>query len=132
MNATMIDWVVFLLIHVFVPMVGIVLYLRLVRRMKSENVPNSPTIQLFFVFETYGVLVMLILTALFWKWSGMASIGFFGLIVFGPIIMGYTAYDNFRKQNLSYYHRYTYWASVSFFVILVLLLVLGTIVSTLY
>ena len=60
----MTDWVIFLFIHVLIPIGGIVAYLVLVRKMKNDNTPKAPVAQLFWIFGIYGVVIMLLITSL--------------------------------------------------------------------
>jgi len=115
------DWIIFLFIHVIVPVIGITVYTMLVRRMKQDQTTNPPIIQLFWIFGTYGVAIILILTSLIWKWSGMASIGAFASVTVGLIITVITAFSVFKKMNQSKYHNLTFWLSISYigFVILI-------------
>ena len=76
---------------------------------------------LFWIFGIYGVALILMLTTLFWKWSGMASIGAFGLISFGSLLMIGISIINFKKKNVSVYHKFSLYASISF-----LILIIGT------
>jgi len=67
--------------------------------MKKDNIQNKPEVELFMIFATYGGLLLVILTELFWKWSGMASLGTFYLILGAPIVMGLIFYRH-NKTNL--------------------------------
>jgi len=74
--------------------------------MKIKNIHNRPTIELFIIFATYGGLVLVILTELFWQWSGMASLGTFYLILAAPIVMGVIVYRNWHIRTISKYHSW--------------------------
>jgi hypothetical protein len=104
-------------IHLVIPLTGLLFYLGLIRRMKREKTNNPPTIDLFLTFATYGGLLLVTLTTLFWKWSGMASIGTFYLIIGAPIIMGIVAYRNYKNRHLSKYHLRTYKSGLLYFII---------------
>ncbi|NQY29899.1 MAG: hypothetical protein HRT69_10545 [Flavobacteriaceae bacterium] len=104
-------------IHLIIPLTALIMYLGLVRKMKSEKIENPPTIDLFLTFATYGGLLLVTLTTLFWKWSGMASLGSFYLILGAPIVMGIIAYRNSKKKELSIYHLRTYKAGLLYFLI---------------
>jgi hypothetical protein len=85
--------------------------------MKKEEVTNPPCIELLLIFVTYGGLLLVALTSLFWKWSAMASLGSFYLILGAPIIMGIIAYRNYGKRELSKYYLWTFWSGLLYFVI---------------
>lgn len=73
--------------------------------MKKENIQNRPTIELVIIFATYGGLILVVLTELFWRWSGMASLGAFYLILVAPIVMGIIAYRSRYTKRISKYHK---------------------------
>ena len=122
------EWIIFLLIHVIVPAFGIGAYLLLIRRMKREQIPNAPSGQLFWIFGTYGVLFILVLTALFWKWSAMASLGVFASASIGPIILGIIAFMSFRNRRASLYHSWTFRSS-AVYVGLVFLVICASLIN---
>jgi hypothetical protein len=95
-------------IHIVVPSVGLGFFLRLKTKMKKEEVTSPPTIELFIIFATYGGLLLVTLTTLFWKWSGLASLGTFYLITGAPIIMGLIAYRNYKRRLESKYRDWTF------------------------
>ena len=95
-----------LLFLLTIPVLGIAWYVKILIKMRS--VPFPPAIQLFFVFGTYGGLVLLMSSAFVLQWSGMSSIGMACLIFIGPILMGTVAYTLREEKELSVYHRVTY------------------------
>jgi len=105
------------IIHLVVPLTGLLLYFLLVRKMKREKVDHPPIVELFLTFATYGGLLLVILTTLFWEWSGIASLGAFYLILGAPIVMGIIAYKNYKNRLLSKYHLWTYKCGIFYFVI---------------
>ena len=74
-------------IHLLVPLAGFGWFVVLSRRLRSQGATWGFVAQLAFVFLCLGGLVMIVLTALLWKWSGMASLGFFFLILVSPLAM---------------------------------------------
>ena len=85
--------------------------------MKSENIQNAPTVELFIIFSTYGGLLLVTLTTLFWQWSAMASLGASYLIIGAPIAMGIIAYRHRNTTTISKYHKWTYLSGLLYFVI---------------
>jgi hypothetical protein len=57
---------------------------------------------------TYGGLLLVILTSIFWYWSGMASLGCLFLVAPAPILMLIIAYKNYKLRSISLYHRLVY------------------------
>ena len=121
--------IIVLTIHFIIPFVGLLFFLRLKKRMKSENLPNRPTIELFIIFATYGGLVLVALTELFWYWSGMASLGIFYLIFGAPIVMGIIAYRHRHTKTISKYHKWTYLLALAYFIVLVVSFVMFLILK---
>jgi hypothetical protein len=85
--------------------------------MQRENVPSPPALALFAIFATYGGLLLVILTTLFWVWSGAASLGTFYLILGALVVMGIIAWHFHGKQALSLYHRATFNAAMWYYAI---------------
>jgi uncharacterized membrane protein SirB2 len=109
------DIIIALTIYFVVPSAGLLSFLRLKRRMKTENIPNAPVPELFMVFLTYGGLLLVVLTQLLWEWSGMASLGTFYLILGAPAVMGVIAFRHRRTKTVSKYHRWTYLSGLFYF-----------------
>lgn len=91
--------------YLFLPILGVVAYLRLLRRMKMAEVPCAPKRAWFALFFIYGGLLTVILTALFCPWSGMGSLGLFFLLFIAPAICGGIAWRHRHTTPLSVYHR---------------------------
>ena len=114
---TLKEIIIALSIHLIIPLIGLLYFLRLKKQMKSENVQEAPTTELFIIFATYGGLLLVTLTTILWQWSGMASLGTFYLVVGAPIAMGVIAHRQKKKVNISKYHRWTNNLSFSYFII---------------
>ena len=106
-----------LTIHLFLPLAGLLYFLKLKKNMLAENIENPPTIELFIIFATYGGLLLVSLTSLFWEWSGMASLGTFYLILGVPILMGLIAFKHRQTKHNSKYHRLVFKAGIWYYVI---------------
>lgn len=109
--------IIALTIHLFLPLIGLIFFIRLRAKMKKEEIQNAPIIELFIIFATYGGLLLVILTTLLWKWSGMASLGSFYLILGAPIVMGIIAYRHRKTKKDSKYHKWTYLSGILYFII---------------
>ena len=121
--------IIALTIHLFIPLFGLLYFLQLKNRMKNENIQNAPTAELFIIFATYGGMFLVALTTLFWKWSGLASLGTFYLILVAPIVMGLIAYRNIKTKENSKYHNWTYKSALLYFAIAPLIFVFLFLVS---
>ena len=94
----------FLLIHLVVPASGFLVFERLNKSMLKAQVEHPPLVPLLVIFATYGGWLMIVLTELFWYWSGMASLGAAYLILIAPIAMTVMAVILYRQRRLSRYH----------------------------
>ena len=105
-----------ILIYIVLPILGVVAFLILRRKMKS-SMENPPTLGLFILFVTYGGLLQVALTAIFCFWSGMASLGFAYLIFIAPVLMGIIAYRNYQRSALSLFHKGMFLGAALYFII---------------
>ncbi len=114
---TALEIIIALTIHLLLPLIGLFYFIRLSIKMKKEEIQNAPIIELFVIFATYGGLLLVALTTLFWKWSGMASLGSFYLILGAPIAMGIIAYRHRKTRKDTKYNKWTYLSGILYFVI---------------
>ena len=122
-------WIIPIIIYVIVPLIGIAGYVLLVKKMLKEEIPEPPMDGYFLLFGIYGVLLVLMLTAFFWHYSGMAFLGGIAAIVIGPIISGVLAYRSYRQKGLSLYHFYLHWLSIVYLFILAMFFLLAIMLS---
>ncbi len=113
----MTETLIAIIIHVIVPLMGLGLFLTLINKMIKERVTNPPTIELLIIFGTYGGLLMVSLTTFFWKWSGLASLGTFYLVIGAPFVMGLICYRNYRLRLESKYRNWTFKLGLFYYVI---------------
>ena len=102
------------------PLMGLLFFFVLKRRMKNERIINPPIKALFVIFITYGGLILLVLTAFFLRWSGAASLGTFYLILGAPIVMSLIAYRNYNYRQISKYHQLIYKLAILYFPLTIL------------
>jgi hypothetical protein len=98
-----------ILIHAVVPFAGVALFLELRQKMLEADIEEPPTVALFILFATYGGWIVVILTLLFWYWSGMATLGFAYLMLAAPIVTLGLATAFYRRRRLSGYHAAGFW-----------------------
>ena len=96
------------LIHLVTPAVGVAAYIWLCVRMHKRQVPEPPYLAYFFLFFVLGGWLMILLTAFFWYWSGMASIGGFFLAFFTPFIAAGFAVVLADDRSASAFHRWAF------------------------
>ncbi|KAA9327505.1 hypothetical protein F0P96_16110 [Hymenobacter busanensis] len=119
-----------LIIHLFVPLIGLSFFLIIVNRMQRAHVGDAPILELFVVFATYGGLLLIVLTGLFWQWSGMASLGTFYSILGGPVVLAAAAYRLRRKRDISVYHELTFISSILYpFIAIGLILIIAVLIA---
>jgi len=104
-------------IYFVIPLIGLVSYINLRKRIVKRELSNPPTADMFWIFFTYGGLLTVILTSLFWKWSGMASLGFLYLILLAPVVMAIISYRQYKNRKTSIFHQWMLYLGVLYFVI---------------
>lgn len=108
-----------LVIHFVLPLLGLIYYIYILKRMKIENIKNPPDIALFLIFLNYGGLLIIILTAYLWYWSLMATIGSLYILLISPIIMLGISIYYLKSIKLSKYHKTTFYSAMLYIPILV-------------
>ena len=111
------EMVKFLLIHVMVPAAGLQVFVWLKNDMRDAQIERPPVIPLFIIFATYGGWLMIVLTLLFWYWSGMALLGAMYLLFLAPVVMIVLAAWLYPKRKLSPYHFGSFLASAVYIII---------------
>ncbi len=102
-----------IVIYFIMPLLGLILYVFMIRKMENANLEYTPKGEYFAIFFVYGGILIILLTEFFWKWSGLASLGAFFLISIAPIILGIIAFSLYKKRMKS---KYNLWAfRLSFF-----------------
>ena len=101
-------------IHLLVPLLGVVAFLLLCLRMSRAKISSPPYFSWFVLFGTFGGWLLVVLTALFWEWPGMASIGVFGSVLVAPFVTAALALSLRTRRALSRFHRGAFAASVGY------------------
>jgi len=120
-----------ILIYFVIPIAGLATYIMLVKRIKSE-LGSAPYIRLFFLFFIYGGLLITILTAIFWEWSGMALLGMAFLILPAPLITGVITFITHKKYDKSVYHKWIFNAAGGYSLVLLPFLLYYCIIAAIY
>ena len=94
-----------ILIYLVTPAAGVALYVWLCLQMRRRGVKEPPYLTLFFLFATLGGWLLVALTALFWSWSGMASLGAFYLAFVSPFLASAFAFFMYPERLDSPFHR---------------------------
>lgn len=106
-----------LITYLLLPLVSLLAFLWLKRKMKKEKILNSPVLPLFIIFATYGGILLLLITAYLLEWSGMASLGVFYLLFIAPILMVVIVFNMYKIKQLSFYHKGAYLAGILYFIV---------------
>lgn len=107
-----------ILINLSVPVIGAFFYLRLRLQMRKKQVPNPPEIPMMALFFGYCGLLILLLTALFWRMSGLASVEYILLLIPLPLVILGCIGWLYPLRNVSRYHRYSLIGCVSYIVVM--------------
>lgn len=116
-------------IHLILPIAGIIAYIRLLRKMRREQVSDIPRISLFMIFLIYGGVLIVILTELFWKWSGMSSLGLAFLVFVAPIICSIIAWQHRNHTGISNYHCMLYSMALAYLMAEAFLIVVVAVIQ---
>ena len=118
-----------ILIYFITPLLGLILYVFLIKKMENTNLEYIPKGEYFAIFFVYGGILLIVLTELFWEWSGLASLGSFFLISVAPIILGIITLNLYKKRMNSKYNLWAFRLSVLY--VLIALTALITIIINL-
>lgn len=114
-------------IYLIVPTLGLLIFWLVVKRIKRKQIPAPPFIALFLLFFSYAGALIILLTEVFWKWSGLASIGSFYSIFIAPLVTGILAINIYKKRDQSIVHLYTFRASFIYSLTSTLVIISGYI-----
>jgi hypothetical protein len=103
-----------ILIHLIIPIAGMVGFVLICWQMRKASIQNAPYFQLFSLFFGFGGWLLIFLTLCFWYWSGMATLGFFFLLLILPIVVFGCALSIFENRNSSQYHLFTLYGSFAY------------------
>jgi hypothetical protein len=98
-------------IYVVTPLLGVAAYAMLLRKMSAARVDSPPTIAFFVLFFTLGGWLLVLLTAWFWEWSGMASLGMLYPLLVAPVLTGAMFWKVRSQRTLSIFHQCAFFLS---------------------
>lgn len=91
---------IILLFLLALPIAGVVAYIRLIRKMRREQITAIPKFSLFIC----GTLLMEILLGISGMWSGASTAGFIFLLFVAPALCGMIAWRHRHHSEISKYH----------------------------
>lgn len=118
-------------IYLIIPLIGLLLFLRLAFRWHSQGAEQFTLIELFVLFASYGVLLLIVLITLFLNWSGMTTLGMAYLILIAPFLMWQIARRNKAQINASGRDRILYRSAKLYFFITPAIIALLFLIVTL-
>lgn len=102
------------MIHLLMPLAGIILFAWLYRLMIKSSIPQPPVIPMFLLFITLGGWLLVALTVALWQWSGMASLGVFFLALAGPWLTLGSALRLRTSRDKSPFHKWIFRLSAAY------------------
>ena len=117
-----------IVIYLLVPILGIALFFFATKTLKPKERKEIFILKLLIVFACLGGLLLLLLTTVFWKWSGLASVGSVFLIFIAPILMAVIGYDSFKKRA-NEAESTLFKLSISYFIALPLIILIAFILD---
>jgi hypothetical protein len=101
-------------VNLVVPFLGVTAFVLLCRWMWRAQIESPPFFSFFILFATFGGWLMVLLTALFWEWSGMASLGVCFLAFVAPFVTAVLAWSLRQRRALSAFHKSAFYLSVGY------------------
>jgi hypothetical protein len=107
-----------LFIHLVVPLAGLIWYVKLCRQLRKQGAPTGLSKQLFIIFLCWGGVLLELLTAMLWQWSGLAAVGMFFLVFVAPVLLFFVTLGlkrqkpQFRAERIALYACYGYYALI--------------------
>jgi len=98
-------------VNLVVPLTGVVAFVLLCRWMSRARIQSPPFFSYLILFANFGGWLMVLLTALFWQWSGMASLGVFYLAFAAPFLTAVLAWNLRHRRALSAFHKSAFYLS---------------------
>jgi hypothetical protein len=95
-------------------LLGFASYRVLTRRLAVLGHPKSLRLHVLPLFVSYGGLVMILLTGMFWRWSGAASLGFLYLVTAAPLLHGFTVWKLWPRRTEASAYRMIVWLAGGF------------------
>lgn len=115
-----------ILIYIVVPIIWLILFFSTSRTLKPPEKKELFTLKLLTVFGCHCGLTILLLTTLFWKWSGIVSLLTAFLILLAPILMAFIAFDSYKMRKSRAENKLCVW-SISYFVFLAFIILIAFI-----
>ena len=106
MDFTSKGWLTNVVVNLLPPILGLISFLLLAQRMHYNKITDAPVISFFIILVSYFGLLQVLLTALFWYWSGLASLGTFYLILIAPVLRAILSERLYKQRDISEFHKW--------------------------
>lgn len=103
-------------VYFLLPIIGLIYFVHLRDKMVRSGIPKPPVFELLLVFAIYGILLLTLLTGLFFEWSAAAFLGTFFSIFVAPILMAFISVRLKMNTSASNYHLAVQKAAVYYFI----------------
>jgi len=90
--------------------------------MSQMKIESPPFLAYFTLFFNFGGWLLVLLTAMFWEWSGMATLGFLYLMLVAPLVTAVAAYNLLGEWRLSGFHKVGFVANITYSALSLILL----------
>ena len=91
-------------VYFVIPISGLLYFVHLRDRMIQSGIQKPPVIELFLVFAIYGILLLTILSGLFWEFSLFSFLGSVFMALPAPIGMAFISVRLRMTGSVSKYH----------------------------
>ncbi|WP_316845126.1 hypothetical protein [Pedobacter psychrodurus] len=96
-----------IIIYLIIPLIGILFYIFLARKIVKEKLDNFLLLEFFLIFTNYGALIQILFIFFLLQWSAFLYLVYFYLALVAPIMMGLIAY---RRRNYKSPSKFDTWA----------------------
>lgn len=106
-----------ILIYIFIPLIILWYYVRLVEKMKTEMVESSPRFSLFLVMMSYTVIPIVTTFPIFYDFMSVNELLIYYSYIAAPVVMIFVAAVNHGKRYHSRFHSGVYKASLIYLLV---------------
>lgn len=106
-----------ILIYIFIPLIVLWYYVRLVKKMKAETVESPPIFSLFLVLMSYTIIPIVTTFPILYDFMPVNELLIYYSYIAAPVVMIFVAAVNHGKRYFSRYHSGVYKASLIYLLI---------------
>lgn len=106
-----------ILIYIFIPLIVLWYYVRLVKKMKAETVESPPIFSLFLVLMSYTIIPIVATFPVFYDFMPVSELLIYYSYIVAPVVMIFVAAVNHGKKYFSCFHSRVYKASLIYLLV---------------